>query len=52
MEVLKCRTNLLYNLMRSVHIKGFEMYFQCSYFQHTKVKRGIAIYDKKIYNEV
>jgi hypothetical protein len=43
MEVLKCRTNLLYNLMQCAHIKGFEMHFQLSYFKYAKVKRGIAI---------
>jgi hypothetical protein len=48
MEVLKCRTGLLYNLMQRVYIKGFEMHFQPSYFKYTKVKRRIAIYDKKI----
>jgi len=38
MEVFKCRTDLLYNLMQRVHIKGFEMYFKFSYFKVHKSK--------------
>jgi len=39
---------LLYNLMQRVQIWVFEMHFQLSYFTYTEVKRGIAVYDKKI----
>jgi len=34
--------------MQRVHIRGFEMHSQLSYFQYTKEKCGIAIYEKKI----
>ena len=52
MEVLKCRTNLLYDFKHRVHIKGFEKHFQLCYFKYNKVKRGIAIYNKKMCSTV